>query len=166
MEDLPTAEPTTATPGAAVIGGNRHGWSYSITAGLVTGLAVLGLTAGKIGLRGFALYAIVVFVCARIGGWLALVSGGRDHGWRAGLYASALFCPLMGLFFAIPDRAAYPPLHGGVQPTLGWFAEQIAAYSMSVALFGSGLIVPIYLIGTLFFQITVDYLDKRRAQSR
>jgi len=65
----------------------RHGWSYSIAVGLLTGAILQSMVySTDLSRHWRELTAVILtgFGSARLGGWLGIATGGRDHGWRAG----------------------------------------------------------------------------------
>jgi hypothetical protein len=151
----------------------RHGWSYSLFAGIVAclvGIVFVWLNYLPNPALLVALVTTGAVLSARLGGWLAVLSGRRDHGWGAAVYTSLLysiFCGAGGMIAIdlseVPLQDAWAHLlRGETLSFLGRLAEQTAIGSLSVLTFGWWAIALACLIGTLLFHALLNVLDKRR----
>jgi hypothetical protein len=91
----------------------RHGWTYSLMAGIVALPFVIGVVVllgrGPIFSLPTVGYTLGAMVAARIGGWLALLCGGRDYGVRATAFTFVIYICLCGTIGIILFHIAHPP---------------------------------------------------------
>ncbi len=149
----------------------RRGWWYSLFAGVVACLVAISFVSVDY-LPQPTLFVVAMtvaaMVSARLGGWLALLSGGRDHGWRAAAYTCLLyliFCGTAGgiaiILSEVPAEDAWAHLlRGGVLDVAGRLAEGMIAGSLSAMFFGWWVIALPCAIGTLLFQALLRALGK------
>jgi hypothetical protein len=81
----------------------RYGWRYSLFAGIVAFPIAAGVTLlfgrGVINWPLVAFLTVTAIAAARLGGWLALAWGGRDHGIRAAAFTGIVYAFLCGILF-------------------------------------------------------------------
>jgi hypothetical protein len=148
----------------------RNGWAYSLTAGIVALPFVIGFVVllghgpiSSLPTVGFTLGAIVA---ARLGGWLALLFGGRDHGVRATAFTFFIYIFVCGAIGIILFHIAHPtpvpdPLasydqwqvaqKAGALPFAWEFVKESFAAALFVAMAWGWLIFIACAIGLLLF---------------
>lgn len=142
----------------------RRGWTYSLFAGIVALPVAIWFAWLQHGPKPSLLAAtmtLAAMVAARVGGWLAILSGGRDHGWRAATYTGViylLFCGALGVILLyLPDAPhdAWALIQQMGAPAFAWrLAEQtVLSIFLVMAIFAWWTLLPACVVGTLAFHL-------------
>jgi hypothetical protein len=162
----------TTTSGASSGNTARYGWRYSLFAGIVAFPIAAGvmlvLGRGDMSWSDAAILTVAAVIAARLGGWLALLSGGRDHGIRAGAFTAVGYALLCGILVqtSFAFRLLFEPSLERLTTSERWqlvlndgvpaFIRDFVIGSIVGALFIAGLfgwlIVFACMVGTLLFQ--------------
>jgi hypothetical protein len=75
-----------------------------------------------------------------------------------------LFCLLTAGYSNLGEWPVHLTQNGdvGFWAQAWWLAEGTLISAFTIALFGAPFILLVYVVGTLSFHVTLDYLDKRR----
>ena len=140
----------------------RHGWTYSLFAGVVALPVAIWFAWSQHWPNPSVLAATMTLgaiVAARLAGWLAVLSGGRDHGWRAATYTGVIylvFCSALGVILPhLQDapRDAWTLAQQKGAPAFAWWLVKEAVGSMFfvIVMFAWWTLLPACVVGTLAF---------------
>lgn len=144
----------------------RYGWSYSLFAGIVA-LPFVLLLFGAFGHflpMATAEFTLGAIVAARLGAWLGLLCGGRDHGLRATAFTFVTYIYLCGAGVVASDHYRFPvpkelasfnewsvALNAGTLQVMWVFLKESFASALLVGLTMGWLILIACLVGVLLF---------------
>jgi hypothetical protein len=140
---------------------SRHGWAYSLFAGLVA----LPIAAWFVWLqhlsRPFLVAVAMTFaaiVLARLAAWLAILSGGRDHGWRATAYTGLfylVFCGALVVILVHDDIWQLAQQQGALLFAWWFFKQTLGGIFFVLVGFAPWTLVPACVVGTLAFHALI-----------
>jgi len=148
----------------------RRGWTYSLFLGFVflpfVALA-MALSRGPVISLQVAVFALGAMVAARIGGWLAILCGGRDYGARAFVLTFVVYILLAGVIGRTFYGLAHPDMkslqvarEAGALAYAGDFAKDSFAAALYIAMAYGWLIFIACSVGILLFHAILRRTDR------
>jgi hypothetical protein len=154
----------------------RHGWTYSLFAGAFAApfvIAVGRLDHWQIFSPLVACFTLAAVLAARLGGWLGLLCGGRDHGLRATAFTFVIYIFLCGAITQYTFHLANPTPEAlaasdpwqiaeksGAVSFAWYFTKESFAGALLVAITFGWLIFLACAIGLLLFDKLIRILDR------